>query len=177
MHATNEPANDHHSTPAAEVPLARLSADWINDWHLMLDLRPKGVPNAYWRSLKTLKTSARVAWSTGLLLSLGCLLVSGPPTIILSGIFMMAAPGLLDGIRSGYSIWKSKNRFSQVLSASDCKICTDCGYVLTGLSPAHSCPGCGGAYDFASLRDTWEDWLYGTNRNSGRSGCQQRLKY
>ena len=43
MHATNEPANDHHPTPA-EAPLAQLSADWINDWHLMLDLRPKGVP-------------------------------------------------------------------------------------------------------------------------------------
>lgn len=166
MDATHEPVNDNDSTPATEQPQESISADWIHGWHLMLDLRPRDVPNAYWRSLKSLKTSARRAWSTGLLLSLGGLLVFGEPTIMSQGIFLVVAPLVLEGISLSYRIGKSKMRFSQVLSVHDWKVCINCGSVLTGLNPARRCPGCGGVYDFTSLRYTWEDWLYGTHRTS-----------
>lgn len=164
MNATDEPVNDNDSTLATEQPREQFSHDWITGWHLMLDLRPREVPKAYWRSLDTLKASARVAWSTGLLLSLGCLLVFGLPTIMSRGIFFIVVPLLLEGIRLAYRAGKSKLRFGRVLSAHDWKVCTDCGYVLTGLRPLHWCPGCGGAYDFTWIRDTWLDWLYGRNR-------------
>jgi hypothetical protein len=55
-------------------------------------------------------------------------------------------------------------KYNMVLDKHAYLICPDCGYVLVGLPPEHSCPECGTPYSHDRIRDQWIVWSAGSKK-------------
>ena len=54
---------------------------------------------------------------------------------------------------------KVRPLFAKYLASHAGLVCPDCGYLLHCLPQKHTCPECGRAYSFASVRAFWLRWM------------------
>ena len=69
----------------------------------------------------------------------------------MSGMF--ALPFLVTMHYLGY---RDKQRELARIRKIDYRVCTDCGYLLTGLGDSGACPECGKGFQLDELRKIWQ---------------------
>lgn len=141
---------------------------------IMLNRRPKQIPNAVWKFTTRLRASMAIItymtfaiWAVSLLSKLASL--DGKKGVFDTPYLGVVPPLMLLFSVATTSIWwrSLTRRHTRILRKNDCLMCIECGYLLSGLPDDHACPECGTAYVFEETRRRWKDWL--GQVESGRS--------
>jgi hypothetical protein len=52
-----------------------------------------------------------------------------------------------------------RRRLERRTRIHDCRVCSECGYLLHGLPDAGRCPECGVEYEWTKLKQQWQKWV------------------
>ena len=137
----------------------------------VLGIAPPGTPPAYWASAARLRVALR---AIVLLNTLIALVIIGALLLWLGTrrcplVFQLAesySGYLLLGLWIIFSVtmlyWlprAHKARQRRFIQRHSYEVCTQCGYVLSGLPSVHECPECGTSYDVQDVRHRWIAWF------------------
>jgi len=132
-------------------------AHQVTAGQMLLGNKPDALPMAVWRRLMRMRYLAFLyflAWLAYVvfLLAEGHNRSVGLLVLVLWGMSMF-----------GFDVLVRWNQNRMRTSVLECgfRMCTHCGYRLTGLPASHCCPECGTEYTTQDLEEEWRAWLSG----------------
>lgn len=143
----------------------RYGSDGFSIYHLFTNRRPRSVPEAFWRSMKTLKALLWITFLIAvffLIFSVRGLLATGPVAthvVDRHALSLFACIIVLHGCAAMFGSRIARGRYRRFLIDHSWLICLRCGYVLTGLPSHHRCPECDLRFNSTELKKTWRSWI------------------
>jgi len=143
----------------------RFGNDACPYWNVILNRPPRDTPPAFWKSIVRIKRVLRV--TSALIVSMAGIIVVG--TIVSDSFtrrrierfgFVILGTSLVVHVAVyACGVRKARGEFARFLEQHAGKVCTTCGYVLTGLPAESRCPECGDHYLVSHVVAYWREWL------------------
>lgn len=124
---------------------------------------PENTPEAFWRSLRTIRIWLRITFYVASILSVCVFIDLFQPLAIgwlhRFGALVCVIIFVMHLLIESYGIRYARGRFKRYLIKHDWKVCGHCGYSLTGLPQKYQCPECGVGFEQAELIEKWQRWI------------------